>query len=298
MQLQQAFSLWYESYSRTVGSHTSSETQRKFNEVIPLSLKNTDINEIKPVQILKLSEQVAEQSTYYAKRIVADLVRIYNYATVILEVTDKNPAYALKIGGYVPTHKVVGYKFVNIVDVPKMLRKIDYNTVKNRSSTMAFWTIVYTALRRSEVVNARKSEFDFDNLLWTIPSKRMKISSNGDHVVPLSIQLAIELQAFFKSNSSEYAFPSKRTNGAINPIACYHILEKVGYGGKQTLHGFRKIFSTHAHNNNFSIDSIELSLHHEIKGVRGVYNHADMLEERVKLMQWYADEIDKMRGIR
>lgn len=298
MELQQAFNKWHESYSRAVSDYTASEVERKFDELIPLSLKNTDINDIKPFQILKLSEKVSEKSTYYAKRIVADLVRIYNYASVILEVTNKNPAYALQIGGYVPTHKVVGYKFVDIVDVPKMLRKVDYNTDKKRSSTMAFWTIVYTALRRSEVVNARKSEFDFNNLLWTIPSERMKISSNGNHIVQLSVQLAIELQAFFESNSSNYAFPSDRTNGAISANACNNILQKVGYSHKQTLHGFRKIFSTHAHNNNFSIDSIELSLHHEIKGVRGIYNHADMLEERVKLMQWYADEIDKMRGIK
>ncbi len=300
MQLQQAFNLWYESYSRTVGFHTSSETERKFNELVPTSLKNTDINEIKPVQILKLSENVAEKSTYYAKKITSDLVRIYNFANIILEETDKNPAYAVKYSRLTQPHKMIGFAFVDVSEVPKMLKKCNQITDYQKSSNVAFWVIVYTACRRSEVVNAKKCEFDFKRKFWRIPSERMKISNNGEHIVPLSKQLAKLLQEFFSTNNSKYAFPSnrKKTDSPISTIAPYHFLQKSGFGKKQTLHGFRKIFSTHSHNNKWLSDSIELSLHHSIKGVRGVYNRADMLDDRKELMQWWADGIDKWRGIK
>lgn len=297
MNFNQAYEKWYESYSRTVSDYTASEVDRKMTELVLPIFQDKNINNIKPSEILGLCDKVAEDSTYYAKRIVADIARVYNYAVVVLETTEKNPATAVIEGGYLPSHTTKGFAFVDIKDVSTMLRKIDYETTKSRPATNAFWTIVYSGLRCCEVVNAKKSEFDFENLLWKIPAERMKISENGEHIVPLSIQLAMMLQQHFNSNDSEFAFYSARTKKAIATVSPYHILQKCGYVGKQTLHGFRKIFSTHAHNNGWSIDSIERSLHHEIKGVRGVYNHANMLNERVELMQWYADEVDRWRGI-
>ncbi|MDO5651032.1 MAG: hypothetical protein Q4G13_02710 [Moraxella sp.] len=63
------------------------------------------------------------------------------------------------------------------------------------------------------------------------------------------------------------------------------------------MHGFRHIFSTHAHEHGFAPDVIELCLSHKIAGVRGVYNHAQMLDKRRELMYWWADVLDDWRKI-
>lgn len=56
----------------------------------------------------------------------------------------------------------------------------------------------------------------------------------------------------------------------------------------------RSVFSTHANNSgNFRYDVIEYQIAHVPKDkIRGIYNRAEYWEERVKMMEWYALEVD------
>ena len=295
MTLNELFDQWYEQYARTVLLTTANETHSYLSLRVLSEIGELDINGIKPKMILDVANGIAVHSTYYAKRAVADIARIYDYAC-ILDITDKNPA--ARVSRYVETHKVVGHNFVSPKQVPTMLAAVDTHASSSASVMLAFWTIVYTAVRRQEAVFAKKSEFDFNDLTWTIPPERMKVKNGKPHIVPLSAQLAILLSEYFDSNNSIYAFPAKSMLLPINAWSPYYVLKKAGWAGKQTLHGFRKIFSSHAHNIGlWSIDAIELSLAHAIPGVRGVYNHAEYFDERAELMQWYADQVDNWRGL-
>ena len=77
------------------------------------------------------------------------------------------------------------------------------------------------------------------------------------------------------------------------------IIKRNGYGGQMVTHGFRSLFSTHANNSKkFRADVIEYQIAHVPKDrIRGIYNRAEYFEERLELMQWYSDEVDKwMKG--
>jgi integrase len=55
--------------------------------------------------------------------------------------------------------------------------------------------------------------------------------------------------------------------------------------------------STILNEHKFRVDVIEKQLAHQEKNkVRGAYNHAEYLEERTEMMQWYADYLDGLRG--
>ncbi|HFV7955289.1 TPA: tyrosine-type recombinase/integrase, partial [Escherichia coli] len=72
-------------------------------------------------------------------------------------------------------------------------------------------------------------------------------------------------------------------------------LEQSGWHALTTAHGFRHTFSTILHDHDFSSAWIELQLAHVDKNVmRGTYNHAQYLEGRREMMQWYADYIDSL----
>ena len=70
-------------------------------------------------------------------------------------------------------------------------------------------------------------------------------------------------------------------------------LNRMGYKDRQNPHGFRHIAST-ALNNQFSgkAQVIEACLAHKKKGEKATYDKATHLEERVEVMQWWADHID------
>ena len=65
-----------------------------------------------------------------------------------------------------------------------------------------------------------------------------------------------------------------------------------------TGHGFRSLASTALNESQlFHADAIERQLSHEQNDeVRAAYNRAQHIQERVKMMQWWADEVDTMRS--
>jgi integrase len=63
-----------------------------------------------------------------------------------------------------------------------------------------------------------------------------------------------------------------------------------------TAHAFRTLFSTRANEAGWNRDAIEKQLAHEERDdVRGAYNRALWLEELSKMMQWWANYLDKLR---
>lgn len=61
-------------------------------------------------------------------------------------------------------------------------------------------------------------------------------------------------------------------------------------------HGFRGVASTILHEAGFEHAHIELQLaHQERDEVSAAYNFATYLPQRRKMMQWYADHLDRLR---
>ncbi|HEY2340550.1 MAG TPA: site-specific integrase [Steroidobacteraceae bacterium] len=119
------------------------------------------------------------------------------------------------------------------------------------------------------------------------------------HVVPLAGQaltILQELQPF--ARGGRYLFASLRTrdrpmsNNTINAA-----LRRLGYSSEeQTGHGFRSMASTLLNEQGFPHDVIELQLaHSERNKVRAAYNKAQRLPERRKMMQAWADYLDRLR---
>jgi integrase len=62
-----------------------------------------------------------------------------------------------------------------------------------------------------------------------------------------------------------------------------------------TGHGFRAVASTALNEEGFNPDAIERQLAHgEINEVRGAYNRARYLPERIKMMQWWSDHLEAL----
>jgi integrase len=71
-------------------------------------------------------------------------------------------------------------------------------------------------------------------------------------------------------------------------------LKRMGFKGEMTGHGFRGIASTILHEQGYNHEHIEIQLHHgPDNDVSAAYNHAKYLEPREKLMQDWADYLDK-----
>lgn len=72
------------------------------------------------------------------------------------------------------------------------------------------------------------------------------------------------------------------------------IIKLLGYKGRATGHGFRHSMSTILHKQGFDSAWIEMQLAHVDKNsIRGTYNHAQYLERRRVMLQWYSNYLFK-----
>ena len=153
---------------------------------------------------------------------------------------------------------------------------------------------IYTAARPGEIRHAEWSEINFDLARWDIPAEKMKMRRR--HIIPLSKQV-IELvtNCNVLTGNSRYLFPSPRDiNRPMSENGVRVALRSLGFTKEQiTPHGFRAMFSTIANEHEFNRDVIERQLAHvPDNAIRGAYNHAEYMPQRIKLMQWWADWLD------
>lgn len=250
------------------------------------------IHRITPMQIIRCIQTYEQDAPSQARRLLQVVSGVYRYAKV-QGWCRYNPAEGLGIALKPYTYK--GFSFIPPQDMPEFLAAVDTHTNIDAAALTAFWLIVYTAVRRGEAVNAALSEFDFATATWTIPAARMKM--RRPHVVPLAPDVVDLLSAWLVERARR-GISGDLLFGGIGGHRPLHVITQAGWRDKMTIHGFRKVFSTHAHESGlWSVDAIELQLAHIISGVRGVYNKAMLLDERRQLMIWYADEINRWRAI-
>ena len=69
-------------------------------------------------------------------------------------------------------------------------------------------------------------------------------------------------------------------------------------GWRMSPHGFRGMASTLLNEHGFRADVIERQLSHaEPNAIRAAYNQAEYLDERRRMMCWWGDFLDGLRGL-
>lgn len=149
-----------------------------------------------------------------------------------------------------------------------------------------------TGVRTIELRAAEWVEFDLENALWEIPKERMK--KRRPHLVPLSTQ-AICILENLKVITGNYSLVFPGRNDVRKPMSeasINKVIKLLGYHGRLTGHGFRHTMSTILHEHGFESAWIEMQLAHVDKNsIRGTYNHAQYLNQRKEMIQWYSSQI-------
>lgn len=158
--------------------------------------------------------------------------------------------------------------------------------------------IPHVFLRPGELRLAEWPEVDFRTRLWTIPGTRTKM--RRPHRVPLSRQVVEILNELLEiTGDGRFLFPSVRS--AERPISDNTLnaaLRRLGYDSSQmTAHGFRAMASTLLNESGkWHPDAIERQLAHvEGNDVRRAYARGEHWEERVRMMQFWSDYLDRLR---
>lgn len=279
------------------------ERDRLGNHAFPrigaLPIADIGVAEIRPLLMHLVKQGHIEQ----AHRLRHQLSRVFRFA-VATERANRDPAADLR--DTLPARNPKNHPTItDPAQVGELMRAIDGFTgtfpVKCALKLAPLWFC-----RPGEIRMAEWSHFDLDSEhpTYTVPPANRKLkkaakenSQTPPHIVPLCQQaLEILRELHPLTGHGKYLFPGGRdprrhmSDGAINAA-----LARIGYKGIITGHGFRHMARTLLGEMGWSAEALERQLSHKEPGVAGVYNKAQHLSERRKIMQAWADYLDGLR---
>lgn len=289
---------WLEMKRMTVSEARVSLLQGRLNRYILPAIGAMPINQITGADILAMCKKAEAKGTAFIPgEIRSNCSQIFRYA-IATGKAERNPANDIQ--GAVLQYTSKNFPTITTPEeVANLLLAID-----NYEGTMlvrnALKLLVLTFVRSNELRNAEWSEIDYNNGLWRIPAEKMKM--RRDHIVPLSKQsIAIlkTIQPF--SGDGIYVFPNYRDDKrCISKSTLHKAVRQLGIEkGSVVPHGFRAMASTLLNEQGYNADWIERQLAHAPRNIiRGIYNRAEYLPERRKMMQDWADYLDDLRNKR
>lgn len=200
-----------------------------------------------------------------------------------------NPAAQIRPEKAFSKTKVKHFPALHIHEMPPFMQRLSYE--KDLQSVLACRLLALTWVRTTELRMMRWDEL-IDDDLWLIPAGKMKRSR--DHLVPLSKQALMLLQKLRDRRDSDLVFPADhRIDRPMSENAILYMIGRIGYAGKMTGHGFRTVGSTWANEKGYNADAIERQLSHvPDDAIRAIYNRAEYLPERRRMLQDWANWLD------
>ncbi|WP_296763547.1 integrase arm-type DNA-binding domain-containing protein [Sediminimonas sp.] len=289
-----------EYYETLVDRELAPATLRKKRwhiEDLAKPLHNRPIDQITAAELLHLLKPIERSGRRETtKKLRATISAIFRLAMVTMR-APADPSAALKDALLAP--KVKGRAAItDEKEFGQLLRRLDgYPGWPVIPAAMKFQ--ILTCTRPGETRGARMQEFDLATRTWTIPATRMKM--RREHKVPLSRQAYdIVMENWSEIKGVELLFPSLISNRKlVSENAFNTVLRRLGYSGDEvTAHGFRVTASTILNSREHNPDVIEAVLaHQDPNAIRRTYNRTTYWDQRVELMQIWADLCDEFRAL-
>lgn len=264
-------------------------------DVFP-SIGKMPITVIGPRDVLAVARKMEERGVHdSAKRLVQICGQVFRYA-VAEGSAERDVTGDLK--GALKTAEKRHYAAItDPALLAPLLRAMDgytghiYSRAALRLTPLVF-------VRPGELRTAEWAEIDLDKAEWRIPGAKMKMTN--DHIVPLSTQAVEILRELHPiTGHGKYVFPSIRTGERpMSENTVNAALRALGYDSSmQTAHGFRATARTILDEVlGERVDLIEHQLAHAVKDANGrAYNRTAHLPARRKMMQTWADYLDRLR---
>lgn len=255
------------------------------------------IAEISAAEVLAVLRTVEARGRHEtAKRLRATIGQVFRYAVATAR-AENDPTGALKGALTAPTvtHRAA---ITDPIAFGALLRAMADDAGGAPETRTALGLLALTFVRPGELRTAEWSEFDLSAAVWTIPAEKMKM--RRPHKVPLAsraVAILRELQGI--TGGGRFVFPSVRTGARpMSENTINAALRRLGFSKEQmTGHGFRAAASSMLNESGlFNPDAIERQLAHvDNDNVRRAYHRADYWDERVKMMNYWADRCDAMR---
>lgn len=252
--------------------------------------------DLKASDYLQVARRMEARAAFEsAHRVMQNCGQVMRYA-VATDRADRNPVADLR-GALVPAPEKNHAAVVDPVQLGGLLRALHaYHGTPVVQAALKLAPMVF--VRPGELRQAEWAEVDLDAAVWSIPAARMKMRQA--HIVPLArqaVEVLRELQQI--TGHGQYVFAGGRTDKRpMSEVAVLAALRVMGFD-KDTVtgHGFRATARTLLDEVlGYRPDIIEHQLAHAVRDPNGrAYNRTTHMAERVRMMQEWADYLDRLK---
>ncbi|WP_293269027.1 site-specific integrase [Neptunomonas sp.] len=283
--------------------------KRLYEKDIAPQIGDLPANEVSPRDIRTMIQTVASSG----RPTIANDVLMYSKQLfrhgIKLDVLTSNPAEAFSTtdaGGVEKSRD----RRLSIEELTSAFRVFRENGDRfTRDNYLACALLVTLGVRKAELICATWSEFDLDKRLWNLPSGRSKTGAAITIPLPESVTLWLD-ELKVRGFGSEYLFPNRRASKRFSHIsldtlnhAIAKLCGKKVDSNKQPLpnlmgdagvdefspHDLRRTCRTLMAAEKVPGHVAERCLNHKLKGVEGIYDRYDYLEERKEALQVIAN---------
>lgn len=260
------------------------------------SIGNIPVSDISSPELLAVLMRVQDsERRETARRLRSFASRVFNYAIATGRATN-NPATPLSgalIAPVVQHHAAI----TDPKQLGQLLLAIEcYNGYPSTCAALQISPHLFQ--RPGEIRTMRWCSVDLMAKRWAIEASDTKMRRRHD--VALSTQAAAVIRSMEPiSGHSEFVFPAFHTpRRPLSENSVNQPLNKLGYRRSMTAHGFRSTASSLLNESRlWHPDVIERALAHQVgSAIRSAYNHSTYWDERVAMMQWWSDELDRLKG--
>jgi integrase len=285
---------WYEKRIDRWSASYADEMMETFEKDVFPYIGARPIAEITPMELMAVLSRLNDRgATEKLRKVRQRCGEVWRYA-IVTGRAEYNPAPDL-VSAFAP-HKKEHYSFLTVDELHEFYKALNAYT-GSFIVKMGLRLQIIIGVRPGELRHAEWSEIDFDKTQWEIPAAKMKM--RRPHIVPLSIQ-AIDILEQLKpiTGQRKYVFHGRNDpNKPMSEAAINQVIKRIGYDSQVTGHGFRHTMRTILHDQNYNSAWIETQLAHVDKNsIRGTYNHAQYLDGRREMLQWYADYMEALEN--
>lgn len=288
---------WFAKFEPTwTAGHSEKIIRRLERDVFPW-IGSRPVAQLKAPELLGCLHRIEERSAVEtAHRALQNCGQVLRYA-IATGRAERDISADLR-GALPPVKPTHHAAITDPKQIGELMRAIDgYSGTLVTKCAMQLAPLVF--LRPGELRQAEWSEMDLDKAEWNIPAGRMKMRE--PHLVPLAPQaIAILREIHALTGHGRYVFPSARTGERpMSNNAVLAALRRMGYAKEEMSgHGFRAMARTILDEVlGVRPDFIEHQLAHAVRDPNGrAYNRTAHLAERRKMMEQWADYLDKLKA--
>lgn len=269
-----------------------------YRDYIAPTIGEMAVNQVTPLDVRETLRRIVEMGKPTRSNDALGYCKQIFRHGMKLDLVDTNPAEAFRINdaGGAEKSRDRALTVEELKRVFKAIRKHKDQFV--RENYLALAILLALGVRKGELIGAKWNEFDFDSAVWHMPKERSKTG------VPISVPLAKPVLGWLeelkiRAYGSEFVFPNRRASkrfGHISPDTLNAAIQKFFREDKMsveyfTVHDFRRTCRSLMEQLSVPPHIAERCLNHKLKGVEGVYDRYDYLEERRDALRDIAEMI-------